>query len=292
MIQQENIHRYLNGRMTPEERQLFEQEMAADKKLAEAVDLQRDMAHFFKTHEPELEQQLGDLGDQYFGQHKKVASLKFWGWLIPILLIALLAIKWLCTSSEPALEETPPPKEIATEPVQLEPADDQGPAVTPDPPPAEPSTPVQEETKNDAPAPEKPVVQDRPIASIDETAFNVNPVMESLLSERVRHSTVTRIISPSPDTVFKSQTAIPFLLKGQTSAKPPFELLIYSNRMSDFDNDRPVLKKVLTGAKDNNAHRFQFKANLTLNDGLYYWMLRSENSGELLHVSKFRKKKN
>jgi len=66
MNQQERIDKYLNQQMEAAEQAKFEAELATNPDLSESVDLQRDIASFFKEKTPALEAILAEEGNRHF----------------------------------------------------------------------------------------------------------------------------------------------------------------------------------------------------------------------------------
>ena len=65
-------------------------------------------------------------------------------------------------------------------------------------------------------------------------------------------------------------------------------MIIYSNRTFDIDNDHRILSQELSGTAIDSDFSFRFNAGLELKKGLYYVMIRKDETRELLHISKFR----
>ena len=129
--------------------------------------------------------------------------------------------------------------------------------------------------------------QDQPIASIDPADYEVNPILETLLTEQVRATDYrSSIDSPKVGQEFKFEETIALNIKGQTTAPPPYELLVYSNNENDFDNDYRTLTAELDSQKEGENYPIKFNAKIPLERGLYYWIFRTKDE-DILYVSKF-----
>lgn len=304
MDAQERIERYLSDNMSSTEQKIFEIEIKQNKALAEEVEFQRGLMDFFNDYEPELEGVLEGLGEQHFvaettsnpppisnGFSRKL-------WFIPISLLFLLSI-WLLFPTD---ETAPIVDQNSTETQQIEPPKKEVPIVIPETAPVEqnnntlpeetepePSKKPTESTERDIIIGEDPVDNsEQPIASLNPKDFKSNPTLESILQEQVRDEGFsTKITKPVFEQEFKSGKTITLLLNGTTTAKPPYEFIIYSNRSRDFDNDYKTLSAIVNSSKVGDAYPVKFNANIPLESGLYYWILRQKKSEEVLHISKF-----
>lgn len=286
MKNQDKIDRYLSQQMTPQELETFEQEIKLDKNLAQSLALQEELIQFFDTREPTLEAELSSLGKQYMVVEQKKSGVPPWlltlvGSMITILIVFYIFFK---PSSSPSLQQESQSPTLLEDSLNIE-------TITP---PHQKNkldtiTTSPEETKIDAPnikqkntSPKPP-----PIASINLDKFTPNPSLEALMREKYRNNINFNLNFPKQDTVFRFQKNVPLLIQGTTNASPPFELLIYTNRPFDFDNDYPVLKQLISGTERDDLYYFDFEATIPFDRGLYYLMIRTQEESEILSISTF-----
>ena len=279
MTPEERIDQYLTGRMTAEESSAFERELDRDEGLRRQYEFQRDLADFFQHAPPELEDQLDRLGDRYFSDPppgdapssgRKGSGGKWW---LPVLLLLFVGggVGWWLVTDEGSL--TPPSSSVPIKPFVEPNEETQLPVIESQealPPPGQnvPETPT--------PQPEAPNrSEDRPsapIARLDPADVVPNPVLENLLRENLRddYETELRI----PDTLRTGET---FTLRGTTTAPPLYTLSLFSNRPFDFDNDYPSLRVQIdatNAAASTEPNRLDWRAEMDLRPGLYYWLLQ------------------
>ncbi len=288
MNQQERIDRYLSHQMSPDEIARFKAEIASNPALAEAVQFQQDLTKFFEEREPALEAKLADFGKEHFPVEKSNKTFPWWRWIIPILLVGLGIGAWWIQSDQDATH--PLVKEAIPTIEKTAPIID----TTPDAPPTifekEPPNSSPQSPPN-PPQEKPPVLKKSPplIASLDPRDFQANPMIESLMAEQVRNSaSTTSLENPAMDTILAYNQKILLKVEGFTTAPPPYELVIYTNRIFDFENDHRVLSQSLSGIQQDEKIRFSFNAETSFPKGLYYLLLLSEEGDEMLYISRFR----
>lgn len=300
MEEQEKIELYLKNALSLDEHNAFERELEDNPALAEKVAFNRGLMGFFDDYEPELENMLASLGAEHFSsnvpppdatppsqkEHNRFNLL----WLLPIILLIGGGLYWYSindvtpTTSEETSTITTPTQESASEVVQETLPEETAPEGEPtqnttNNPPAVKDIIVDDEPTSD--------ISEQPIARIDPADFEVNPILETLLTEQVRATDYrSSIESPTIGQILQFNKTIPLHIKGQTTAPPPYELLIYSNRNNDFDNDYRTLTAELNSKKAGEQYPIKFNANIPMERGLYYWILRTKDE-DILYVSKF-----
>jgi hypothetical protein len=283
MEQQEKIERYLKGLMTTSDRRAFEKEMAANSVLSEAVAFEKERMSFFESYEPALEAQLSALGDQYFVEKpvSQKPSIYIWWVILPLLILSACLYLWL-NSSSPKIDAFPIEKTLESLPDvnedQIKDTLHSKDELIPEEVDinSESSSPKQEETTK----------INRPIASLNEADFKPNPALENLISENVRNENVTIVTIPPSDKEYAAQKSIPLVIKGTSTAKPPYQLVVYSNRPFDFDNDHRVLNRSISGKAQEKEYQFEFRANIPFEAGLYYLIILGKEE-QILHGGRF-----
>jgi hypothetical protein len=268
------IDRYINEEMSLDEKNAFEKAVQEDKELAESLALSQDIQSFFKNETLELEQKLDTLGQKYFLDKKNNGffNIKSLAGLSLVLMIALAVIIYMENSTTPkpdVLEEKSTiekEEDSATEPSIDEVIEERRIKVVPN-----------ENTPNEPPT---------PIAEVDLSLYAVNPILENILKEQMRASDETTITQIPPVSI-KHGIKTPFGIKGETTLEPSYELLIYSNKKVDFDNNYTILKQKISAKKNKDSYDISFNANLSLEKGLYYFIIQKETTSELMYINKF-----
>lgn len=300
--EQEKIDKYLADQMTKQERKLFETEMNSNPELADTVQLNRDMEGFFDDYTPDLEEQLTDLGKQYFqatdGPSTKVSrkQINKWWIILPVLLVGVLG--WWIISSSSDTESTPsdpvleaptnnPTEKTDTEntiPDEENTVLDEENTIPEDAEEVEPTDLKDNIPPTDNQLPD--IDPNTPIASIDPADFVPNPAFEEIIREYVRDNNNTEISTPAQNTNYELSELIAIKVIGKTKARPPFNLSIYSNSPEDFDNDIKIIDKTLISRSTDTGYSFRFNAQIPLKGGLYYWIIQDKD-GELLYSDRF-----
>jgi len=261
MNQEERIDKYLNQQMDEAERARFEVEITTNSELSEAVDLQREIASFFKERAPDLEAILTEEGTQHFREAADKNGVGYWKWLLPLLIIPFgFAIWWQQQPSPTSavISKKIPAGKEADSPFFADTFSNPPPPVLEEEiPKSSPEQPQENQGKETTKSTKKKEL----IASANPLDFKPNPVIESIMAEQVRAA---------------------------GSITEPYTLSIYSNRVSDFENDYKVLFISLSGTQQNENYNFSFNAKIPFSKGLYYLLLQSEQEGEILYISRFK----
>lgn len=264
------IDDYLAGKLSAEAREQFEQEMKNNPSLASELALFREMAAALApSGEDNLRANLEQLGRKYTPSEPTLRRR----WWIPGSLLLLLFVgwgiwKWLSAAA-------PPP-----------PAPPQS---------APPADSVAERNAPQATAP--PKASDtafEPAQRLVAARFEPNPRLESLLGTQFRGDACRfRLDEPRANgqLVKKAGSAV-FRLSGtietnaETAALPPFRVLLFSNRPSDYEQFQPLFLQDLPVEKTGASPRFRLDKALKLPPGLYYFLIEDPDTGMLYHVGK------
>jgi len=282
---QQRIEQYLNGELTAEERRMFEKELKNDAELQQQVSFAKDLHVFFDNRNPNLEENLHQLDDVFFAESSNQPSwLKIGlGSLVAVALVA--GIWWLLSD----VAQQKPAEPLPTKSEQLE-SSQTLPEVQPEEKAPQQMDEKKMPQKRVAPEEKKQKVQ-VPIAALNPEDFKVNPILEGLITERVRNDEVATTLSElTLDTILKKGNPTVLKIKGTTNAVPPLKLTIYSNKSDDFDNDTKYLTTTLTTTPIEEEYEFLFNAKIDFQSGLYYFLIESVETEDLLVVSKFQVK--
>lgn len=290
----DKIGRYLSGLMTIKESTSFEKEIAADKDLRMQILLKKDLQQFFETRNPALNESLKQLGDQYFN-NKVSTKPSFFNKnkfiLIGIILISSIGISiyYFANNKNGKEQET---GNIQVEETTILPESLEESEVI--------ELPVLEEKaieeKVEIPTfnPQKPINQpsnkdNQPIASVEN--YNENPILESLIRESVRSTKIEYLHeSPVKGAVYKQNNlqAINLKIRAKVNDSETVEFLVYNNEADKFSKDIKSLFTEMTPVKlSDNQFQLNFNANVSLEKGLYYYIIQTKKAKEILYVSKF-----
>ena len=148
---------------------------------------------------------------------------------------------------------------------------------------------IEEPTPSKEPERTPPTNIDQPIASLDPADYTPNTILDDIIKEKFRKDTyVTTILEPTIDSVFKLNETVQFTVKGTTTAPPPYELIIYTNRLFDFDDEHPHLVVPLNERKIKDTYEFSFKAGVAFKKGLYYLIVQQKSDDNPIYMSRFR----
>lgn len=287
MENQINIEKYLNDQMSKEERRAFEQQLKEDFELRKAVDFQKRLKSFMVIREPKLEQQLEQLGNQYFDKKGKRTVKYLWvgvvGLTITVATILFLTKEENTVSNQKVetIDTVKTTKAPLIEPV-LE--TDSIKPIKPEPPKKEiaPSPAAPNENK---PTPKK---ENRPIAQLNPKDFEPNPFLEDLMQSNLRNDDAeTTVWRPKKDVPLPYEEKIVFQVSGTTYATPPYRILLYTNKISDFEEDIQLLNAEFEGTPNETVFNFNLEKEIILQRGLYYFLIEQIESEELLLISKF-----
>lgn len=271
---QERIEKYLNNKMTDSERNAFELEVKQDISLSQQLDYNRSLMNYFNDYEPELEKTLSALGDKYFQPQKKPLFKNKWLIIIPALLLLLFVVyRFIPNGTAPTIDKT---NTIITEPDgDNQPTIDKGNDESSD----SDDNPVVNPSDNEATKKDNQPKVDQPIASLNPDDFKPIADLEDLIKESVRSDEKTEISEPLNGKVYKYQSLINFKLQGKTNITPPYQLIIYTNKSNDFDNDIRLVNQTI--------NQLKFNAKIPLKRGLYYLVIQKQETEEMIHISSF-----
>lgn len=285
--QLDNIIKYLDNEMSKNERIDFENRIRKDKALAQEVEFQKGLYEFLKREQPELEQKLSDLGDEFIiEKQKKKRVIPFWI-IVSILFLALLTIGYFAFfKQEKPIHPLPPPPEIE----EVIPNDEIEELREDTQDVIEPKNKIEKPNPTLPSTPEESIPEEQPIAFLDEKAYERNPMMEEIISANYRTDeqgdTIT-IVAPKADAVIAYSELISFTVKGSSSTHNKCQIIIYSNRDFDIENDYKTLDASVDGQLIDDLYQFDFNSNLALEKGLYYLVIRKGGSRDVLHISRF-----
>lgn len=275
------IEQYVAGKLTPDERVAFEKRLAQEQDLAESLRLYQMTQGFMAQREPALEQLLNTMGDKYFPVRSWYQ--KWYLWLVFCLLI-VIAVTIILLAKPPLSTPPSPGEEVPTA--------DQNTPTAPSSVPDHSAVADAVDTVVAAPpavAPQPSKLKPPPsIASLNASAFEENPTLESLWREQLRNHLYFELLKPLRDTTFLLQSQTTFRLNARTTSSPPYELRIYSNHPEAFYNDEQVSNTLIVEANRlSDTFTIDQAIHLPLRPGLYYWLLVSK-SDKLLTVGKFK----
>lgn len=303
--QLDTIVRFLEDKMTPNEKQSFQQLMQKDKKLAEEVTFQRGLHGFLDRHQPDLEQKLNHLGDEFFLNQPPNSKRTSTIWMSLVILTGIASVVFFVffypsspkqavqsstdqpTKTESILQTVPLIGDTLNHtPVSNQARDSTHSIIPPQVLKNQQDTTEHQEIENPD---ESPIKKSQPMAVLDATIYQPNPILESVIQDGHRNmvkDTMT-VLTPQADAIFQSGAAIPFLVTGQTNVPPTYHMAVYSNRTFDIENNYPILQMDLKGTKTGTFYDFRFSGIVPLNEGLYYLVIRKDNTRDILHISKF-----
>lgn len=288
MDNQIKIEKYLNDQMSTEEKRTFDQQLREDSELRKEVNFQKRLQSFFETREPKLRTQLEQLGNQYFDKKDNGSISYLWIGVIGLTLTVAIFLfsrkeektilnqqlevidtldNTTTTLTEPRLE-TDTIKTEKTQPSKKEVA---------------PSSSTSKENK---PTPKK---ENRPIAQLNPKDFEPNPFLEDMMQSNLRNDeTKTTVWHPNTEAPLRYEEKIVFQVSGTTNATPPYRILLYTNKVADFEEDIRLLSVTVEGTlNEETVFDFNLEEEITLPRGLYYFLIEQVESEEELFVSKF-----
>jgi hypothetical protein len=311
MDEQEKIERYLNGEISTAEKKNFEQEMKKNKALSDEVALSKDLMAFFKERNMGLEHKLSDLGEEFFTDEKPQNTKPHTNnnksmnnktrFIIPLLLLLFASITgfWYFnanTNSEKFEDELFSPATSVEEAEKMinegmreqGDAEEAGSEMSPEiieeatkPPTNTDNLPDNAPTKTE----DKPKV-DKPIAIVeDKASFKENAVLEGLIQENVRSDRSITIKTPAENYTFAPKNGVATLkFRFTTAEETPIELMIYDNQRESFEKEHRILSTML---RQSSNDELAFDVNVSLKNGLYYYVLRKKDTSEIVTISKF-----
>lgn len=267
----ELIERYLDGSLSPAERQAAETRLANDPGFQAQLELHRQLhEEFADPQKLELRDLLVDI------MQKPPAGKRAWrkglGLALLILLAGWIGWRWLSPVAEPAPAVPEETKSV--------PAPDESAAI-----PENRDTPTSPRGK----APQ------RPIAMINPAAFTPNQDFERRLGNNLRSvEGSVEIQSPAPGTNFSLKNGMALInFQGTVPASSdtaayPLDLKIYDNL--SVIGQAPLFRIQPAITSRNNASAtwiFSSSQRLRLPPGLYYFIVEGRADEDLLFVGKF-----
>lgn len=265
----EQIEAYLNGSLTGEAREAFERAMQNDPRLAEDVQVHRDMAEALRPSPTEdaLRANLEILGRR----HHPARSARWW-WIAGGVVVAGLIGWWIWRSAAPKAQ---PPQSPARPPVAQTIPGDSLPA-----PASEKYLPTKPTEQKQAPR----------LLAAD---YRPNPRLEAITGNQYRGQDYRfRISHPASGLRLNRQDGqVAFRLEGsvETDARainPPFRVLLFTNKPEDYEQFRYVHAARLAFEESDGAFSFRLAEQLPLLPGLYYFLIEDEDSGMVFYVGK------
>lgn len=225
---------------------------------------------------------------------KTVKSQLSWWWL-PLLLSGVLGLLYFAFFSfdkEPPLLDAFPvvvPEKQQDETVIPRPDIDSLEKDKPSLKKATPATEIPTEQRL-SPPPSSIKKTPPPIAA----NFEANPVLEKFMGSSVRGDSFDfSVLIPSANAVFKTNTgSFEFQLQGQVRTEEAledytFRWLLFSNQEADYKTFRFLESQALEFTPQNEGFAFKVQTTLDLPNGLYYYIIEDEDSGEMAFVEKF-----
>lgn len=269
---QDRIEKFLQHNMTKAEEQAFRLEMEKNEELAQKVAYNKELMEFFEEREPALKNTLNQFGDKYFVPKNNKLGTKKWLIILPSLLLVAFLIYYLTPKNNTTSSSN---NNTIIIPVEKDSLMDK-PTIN------ESTKPISEPTENPSnieQSPDSVKENNKQIAVINPADFRPNPALENLIKEPLRDDNSIVITKPAKGKQFDYAATINLELQGSTEINPPFQFFIYSNKKEDFYNDNKLLNVTLQS--------LNFNANLSLNRGLYYYIIQEKSNEEILFVSKF-----
>lgn len=278
-IKEQNvIERYLTGQLTKEELDQFSFLLMKDKALQKEVQANRLL---FKT--------LWKANQAADGSGTNTSGKSF-NWRIAtgllLFITTIVLLFWLVSQKDSPTKKSPPVLDSVEKTVTESPSDETGNTSTPIESPKENKP---EEKQNEEI--QIPLVNEKksvPIAA----NFEPNPLLETYLT--AQRGGEIQITSPEQLSQYTLKDgALTFRLDGNyTPASGQIEeaiqLYLFSNKKEDYEEFRPLESVEFTFTKDatQSHYAFQWQKTLTLQPGLYYYLIEGEDSG-LFYTGKF-----
>lgn len=291
------IQDYLDEKLSEEDLTQFEKELKNDQDLARELKLHQEMETFLAdTPENELRKNLQKLNQGV--KEEEVKTGNSWRFLLLLLPVVLLMLWWGSSQmiKNPVPEAVPPMEDVSIEPEKKE---------TPEDPVKEKERPVEESVEEPPPSEpkqqlppsrEKPTETSRPIAA----NFAPNPSLEFLIENNRRDNEVilevvekqANIQVPTAESNFDFRLVV-VLQSAADLLQQDFKLHLFSNKKTDFEDFTPLSTNDLSLEKlTDDSYRINFKNNLALQPGRYYYILEDFTEEEIYFVDKFEVKLN
>lgn len=198
-------------------------------------------------------------------------------WMAAAIVLAGFAIWWWNTTPDqpaylPVIDENSYPTEILET------------TVPPETPDEEKTPPMakNESTENESQVPLRIVPN-----------FDRSPELEALFYNQVKDEAYRfRVSQPIADASINDQDGKATLqVSGvlETTGdrvEAPFRVLLFSNKKGDYENFKPILTRNLVFKKGADGFQFSSTTQMSLPQGLYYFLIEREDSGLVYHISR------
>ena len=263
------VERYLDGSLSPDEKESVETRMSSDPAFRAEVDLHRQLQEEFVDPQ---KLQLRDMMSNILRDTPAPPDATQPNWL-KILGMALLVLlgAWAIWRMASPMQKNAPTMPPTQQELQ---------------------TPSQVPAKGSDSLPQAPP---EPIAMADRTAFKSNPVFEARLGNGGIRSTdgkVVKVQSPVLGADFKAVKGVVSLhfkgtaLSDDDQSENPLQINIYASRSTDTP-----IAQFTPGITNRNEKTdkwaFSTKKALRLPPGLYYFTIERQLDSELIFVGKF-----
>ncbi len=133
---------------------------------------------------------------------------------------------------------------------------------------------------------------EKPSRPKNERAFIPNLYLEQFINTPFRDATTNLELNQVTSELTGTDNQKPeFRLEGTLSGvlqeEQHLQLIILSNKPSDFENARYLLAQEMSLEKAGETYRFSFRGKLDLDPGLYYYLLLFSSTEEPLTIGKF-----
>ena len=301
----ERIEAFLSGSLVDADRNKFEAELASNAELKENYRILKSLKENPITEEEyDFIRNVKNLKAPNFSKYKK--------WTIIVLLIGLLVSSFLLVHR--MLNKTEPQ-------TQISPIAEVKPNVSPFDPNVDPKTEYSDNNERKVkgtPKPEPRLVNKLPTkisnieskpsttvadrlakeesnqASPNSKSFSENKDLELLISSmKSNRSSISNFtLSDQPASAKHSDEAFRFKLKGTyVSTEPLGEdkivIYIFDNKLASYNSFLPLMKLYPDIEIRDEEYRLSSDKKLSLETGLYYYLIEIEKKEELLYVGKF-----
>ncbi len=90
--------------------------------------------------------------------------------------------------------------------------------------------------------------------------------------------------------IVQNAANITIKIERTTNVTSAIELIIYSNRTPEIENDYSLFNQLIDVIPKDNTYHLSFDTLLFLKPGLYYLIMRRINETKILHISSFKVK--
>lgn len=307
----EEIEAYLEDKLGAQERSDFEKKLANDSELANELNLHRKVHNDIgDSTKRELRGVLGDMRKQYAQVEKRdnIRQLKPQRNLYRVLSIAasvlILGMAYWYFILDNSEDNQPIVEEVIEPVEETKPSDNQ--IDTPkEPIPTDPSNLAQNEEPKPPIAPEKtnPTIEKPNLPDVPQfDPFEVNPSLEELVASSESTPFEFEMELPAQDVkmTLRNDKVLFGVLGTLFTSKFPeddnFVVQIFNNQPDTYTNNQPVFRLEMNFDKQENEkdisfageardiYYFSMRENLTIEPGLYYWIIALDK-GETVAAS-------